>query len=607
MRSRTLFLTLTASTCFVIAAACSPDVFVAQRCEPTHFDDGIDCVCLNGTSDGGDKFSSCKAPVGAGGASGSGGAGPSGGAGQGGEGGACKAEAGACEMPPNAICVDSKTLRTYESNGSCVGGVCQYTSTEQACEVGCAMGKCSPIIATQLAAGTGHTCARLNTGKVLCWGENAFGALGNGMTANSLVPVAVTGLDAGVTMAAAGRQFSCARMDSGSVKCWGANDKGQIGDGTTTARTEPVDVVNLTSGISQVSVGGQHACAVTEKGTVKCWGNGSFGQLGAANSLSSSVPIDSFVSTKTAFVATGAAHTCALSAEGAVQCWGSNANGSLGNNNSQGDSNGNPADVVGLKTGVVAISAGRAHTCAVLQTGGLKCWGSNGNGELGDSTRTDRAIPVDVNSAMLGSAVIAVSAAGAHTCALTSAGGLKCWGANSTGALGNNTTVPSLGPVDPIGLSTGVISFAAGGGHTCAGLVVGGVKCWGEGAFGQLGNGEADDRYSPVSVTGLLRPQEPRNILPRWKVRVKALGKCRGLALRLPPMTRLVAKTLCVLSLKLSTMLWMSTSTRSQSSIPSTGRGASRVRSAIASHSFSSAGSVARSFTWNATVTRVSV
>jgi alpha-tubulin suppressor-like RCC1 family protein len=156
--------------------------------------------------------------------------------------------------------------------------------------------------------------------------------------------------------------------------------------------------------------------------------------------------------------------------------------------------------VVGLSSGVVSISAGWDHTCAVTSTGAVECWGYNGYGQLGDNTTTYRPVPVGVVG--LSSGVVSVSAGAAHTCALTSTGAVKCWGSNGSGQLGDNTTTDSPVPVDVVGLSSGVVSVSAGQNDTCALTSTGAVKCWGYNGYGQLGDNTTTDSHVPVDVVG---------------------------------------------------------------------------------------------------------
>ena len=204
-------------------------------------------------------------------------------------------------------------------------------------------------------------------------------------------------------------------------------------------------------------------------------------------------------STTAAAVAAGSHHTCALTTGGGVKCWGRNYAGQLGDGTTTDRTM--PVDVVGLTSGVAAVAAGYQHTCAVTTAGGLKCWAGNVYGELGDGTTTRRATPVDVVG--LTSGVVAVAAGGYHTCALTTAGGVKCWGLNSSGQLGDGTTTDRTTPVDVSGLTSGVAAVAAGYYHTCALTTAGGLKCWGWNVYGQLGDGTTTNRTAPVDVVGL--------------------------------------------------------------------------------------------------------
>ncbi|MCE1174657.1 MAG: putative Ig domain-containing protein, partial [Propionibacteriales bacterium] len=350
-----------------------------------------------------------------------------------------------------------------------------------------------------IAAGNNHTCAITTAGATTCWGYNYTGQLGNDSTINSSTPVEVIGLSSGTALVAPGADLTCAITSSHDVACWGGNAYGQLGNGSTSMTSSPQPVTALSTGISSVATGYTHSCALTTTGGVECWGNNSFGQLGNGTLSASSTPtVVAGLSSGVTAVAGGVNHTCALTSAGGVKCWGSNSNGQLGNGTTTDSTI--PVNVTGL-TGVTAITAGGTHTCALTSTGGIKCWGNNFAGAVGDGTTADRYVPVDVSG--LTSGVTAVSAGGSHTCALTSTGGIKCWGYNATGELGNGTTTSATTPVAVNGLTSGVTGIDAGGSETCAVTNTGGVKCWGYNVNGQLGNGTTTDASSPVDVTTL--------------------------------------------------------------------------------------------------------
>ncbi len=370
----------------------------------------------------------------------------------------------------------------------------------------------SPLLAmSAVSSGGAHTCALTTGGGVKCWGGNSFGQLGNGTTASSLSPVDVGGLGTGVAAVSAGGFHACALTTAGGVKCWGSNSFGQLGNGATVDSQTPVDVSGLASGVAAISAGKYHTCAVTTVGGLKCWGNNVDGELGDRTTTARSTPVDTCLNpactapiTGIAAVSAGDFHTCALTTGGGAKCWGYDSYGQLGTGQICNPCT-TPVDVSGLTSGVAAVSTGASHTCALTTGGGAKCWGYNSAGELGNGATANSSTPVNVSG--LGSGVVSVSAGTDHSCALVSGGGVKCWGFNRYGQLGNGTTTNSSFPIDVSGLTSGVSAVSAGFDHTCALAVSGGVKCWGYNSSGQLGNGTSADSHTPVDVA--TRPPYP--------------------------------------------------------------------------------------------------
>jgi alpha-tubulin suppressor-like RCC1 family protein len=382
------------------------------------------------------------------------------------------------------------------------------------CMLGIGVSEASPaattVPAAAVSAGTFYTCAVTTGGGAKCWGNNLGGELGNGTTTlESGTPVDVWGLTSGVAAIStsegpagdAGRtNHTCALTTGGGAKCWGYNGYGELGNGgTTTDSLTPVDVSGLTSGVASISAGIFYTCAATTGGGAKCWGNNTAGQLGNGTTTESTTPVDvSGLTSGVASISAGIVHTCALTTGGGVKCWGDNTYGELGNGTTTSSST--PVAVSGLTSGVAAISVGIIHTCALTTGGAVKCWGYNGFGELGDGTTTASSTPVAVSG--LTSGVASISAGNFYTCAAMTGGGAKCWGYNTNGELGNGTTTGSLTPVDVSGLSSGVATISAGAYHTCAVTSGGAAKCWGLGSFGELGDGTANNSTTPVNVIG---------------------------------------------------------------------------------------------------------
>ncbi|MBI3074193.1 MAG: chromosome condensation regulator RCC1 [Deltaproteobacteria bacterium] len=340
--------------------------------------------------------------------------------------------------------------------------------------------------ATAVSAGESGTCILIGDGGAKCWGRNYYGQVGDGTYMDRNIPVDVQGLDGGVLVPSVAGDHKCAVTSGGGVKCWGSNGDGQLGIGTSGGRYPlPIDVVGLTEPVVQVSAGSVSTCALTTDGGVKCWGYGGTGQLGDGTWMSRSRPTDVVDVAGAKSIATGSTHVCSVMQGGGVKCWGTNNVGQLGDGTSTIRLT--PVDVVGL-SGVSTLAASSTHTCARMVDGRVKCWGKNDYGQLGDGTTTNRLAPVDV----LGlTDVTQVSAAPYQTCALTSDGGVLCWGGYSFST-----------PTSVSGLSSGVTAIATGHWHTCALTVEGAVKCWGDNYYGVLGTGDNISRSTPTFISG---------------------------------------------------------------------------------------------------------
>jgi alpha-tubulin suppressor-like RCC1 family protein len=358
------------------------------------------------------------------------------------------------------------------------------------------------VTQTRLSAGNEHACSVGSDGGVSCWGLNANGQLGDGTTTDRLTPVPVSGLSSGVAAVAAGSRHSCALTTAGAVKCWGQNgSSGALGDGTTIDRLTPVAVTGLSSGVKAIAAGAEHSCALKTSGAVVCWGLNNRGQIGdgtSGNNRLTPVPV-SGLSSGVAAISIGFEFSCALRTAGAVLCWGSNSNGRLGDGTNAFDRL-TPTPVVGLSAGVAAISTSQnAHSCAVTTAGAVRCWGFNGAGQLGDGTTIDRLTSVAVPS--LSSGVASVAAGGSHSCAVTTTGAARCWGNNFAGRLGDGTTTDRLVPTQVVGLSSGVAAIALhSGAQGCALTTAGAVRCWGLNDNGELGDGTTTQRLTPVAT-----------------------------------------------------------------------------------------------------------
>ncbi len=342
-----------------------------------------------------------------------------------------------------------------------------------------------------------HSCAIstiASQSSLMCWGANSFGQIGNGVITNQTSPVQVTGLTSGVTDVSVGVSHTCAIVN-GAVKCWGENTNGKLGNGTLTSVRVPTQVPDILSGATSLALGAAHSCAIVD-GQVVCWGSNQYGQLGTGTSMRSAIPVE-IISSGASEVQLGYNHLCARSSD-QVQCWGDNSLGQLGNGTNVKSSIPLVPQTLGIGSQTSAIASGKSYSCAIVN-GAIKCWGSGTKGQLGNAHNLDSNIPM--SASILTSNVGSITSGSEHACAVKNSAAY-CWGENSFGQLGDETTLAKIIPLPVHGLTSGVTQISAGLNHTCA-VVSGAAKCWGANISGQVGNGANSDLAIATEVNGL--------------------------------------------------------------------------------------------------------
>lgn len=352
----------------------------------------------------------------------------------------------------------------------------------------------------QVESGGHHSIGLTSEGTVYTWGRNSSGQLGDGSTTNHSTPVQVVGVGGvgyltGVTSIAAGGFHSLA-VTSAGIYAWGNNSNGQLGDGFTTNRTSPVLVAGGLTGVIAISSGSNHSLALTSSG-VFAWGYNADGELGDGSTTNRLTPVSVAGGlTGVTAIDAGAVFSLALTSSG-IYAWGQNADGELGDGSTTDRLT--PVSVTGGLTGVTAISAGGTHSLA-LTSAGIYAWGYNSNGQLGDGSITSSPVPIQVLGGLTGTT--AISAGGQFSLALTSTGAYS-WGTNSSSSLGDGSTTDRLVPVPVVGGLAGVTAISAGSYHSLA-LTSGGIYSWGADGFGQLGDGMGADQATPVLSANFL-------------------------------------------------------------------------------------------------------
>jgi alpha-tubulin suppressor-like RCC1 family protein len=295
--------------------------------------------------------------------------------------------------------------------------------------------------------------------------------------------------------------FTCARLRGGAVRCWGTGYNGELGSGRTEYSSLPRRVDRLRSGVTAIAANGYHACAVTTSDEVKCWGSNFHGELGDGTMTGARYrPVRVKNLRAAEDVGVGLDHSCANLANGEIRCWGNNHNGQLGNGG-DGPFSLSPSLVEGVLDAASPVMANYLNSCVMLSAAEPRCWGANDDGQLGNGSWDDAFAPSPVS--LLSGDVSAITPGQQYTCAVMTAGGVSCWGDNAYGQLGDGTTVDRFAPVGVVGLGGPVMAVALAGGHACALRTDGRVECWGRNVQGQLGDGTRIDRTKAVRVRGL--------------------------------------------------------------------------------------------------------
>lgn len=409
-------------------------------------------------------------------------------------------------------------------NSDCTAAACGDSvlnpSAGESCDDGNAVAgdscsvDCRATNIVDMALGAAHTCVAFESGEVRCWGDSAAGQIGYGNIEDlgdepGELPAPAVPVGGESVAVGAGSSHSCVRLVTDTARCWGRGDKGQLGYGNAfnlgDSRGElPTADIEVGAAVLQIVGGDAHSCALVSGGAVRCWGSAEFGGLGYGNLEDRSTPGPDVPGVDQATqLAVGFRHACVLQQGGVVRCWGYNGDGQLGlgNTNSLGDAPNEmplPADV----GGEVAQIAVANHSCAVMKAGTVRCWGHNAFGKLGYGSTVnlgDEIGEMPRPDLELGGPATQVVTGYSHTCALMANKKVKCWGDGQWGALGYAST-DSLGdgpgemPPPDVDLGGDAVKLWSHLGHsTCALLADGTLRCWGLNDSGQLGYGHFDN------------------------------------------------------------------------------------------------------------------
>ena len=340
---------------------------------------------------------------------------------------------------------------------------------------------------SSVSSGYSHNCLLLTNSSAYCWGNNDYGQLGDGTYVDKYTPTPV-GIQYGnyyfKQINSDGYYHTCGILTNGSALCWGQNDYGQVGDGTTTERTSPRPV----SGgflFSSINTGLKHTCGILTNGSALCWGKGANGELGDGLSTQHTTPYPVSGGYNFISISAGYLFTCGVLVNNSALCWGENGVGQLGDGTTTDRTIPRPVSGGFLFSNLTNHDL---HTCGVLANNSLLCWGNNGYGRLGDGTTTQRTSPYPVTGGYTFRNESGVSAGATYTCGILTNGSALCWGRNKYGQLGDGTTTDRTSGPYPVVGNNNFTSIGTGGYNSCGILTNTTILCWGRNDYGQVGD-----------------------------------------------------------------------------------------------------------------------
>ncbi len=351
-----------------------------------------------------------------------------------------------------------------------------------------------------LAVGARHACALMANKGVRCWGANELGQLGGGKREPHPMPVRMVGTTDSFIDLEAGGSMTCARTEAHTVECWGGARR------QTSSGEEPIPIdVSSLKDVEQMAIGGTHACARMEMGTVRCLGGNEHGQLGVGKVERVPGVVEVGGLWGVVWISAGKEHSCAALTDGSVRCWGRNHEGQLGDGTTKDSAS---IVTVAQLRGVRRVACGAAHSCALLSDGGVRCWGKNDQGQLGDGTQVRHPLstPVPGLEEQKG-----IAAGDAHTCSWGADASVRCWGANDQSQMADGTQKPRVAPHRIPGFSGqsitalpeqpfSIAEVKLGDGFSCVRASDKRIRCWGRNDVGQAGDGTREVRPVPVAA-----------------------------------------------------------------------------------------------------------